>query len=165
MRACVLWQTNYQRRVWGWQVLRSRHSGIALRRRCCAQHTGIVSCGRHRMCQHVFTEKLIVSSRATLTDYIILLDITPRAVGTARESMRPLANELPAARAGLKRSAAPSFGYRTAYGDSLFGKHRMCQYLPTQKMMITPRAEITISAFLPFGYCPPQESGIKRKRL
>ena len=74
------------------------------------------------------------------------------AARTSYASMRPLANKLPAARAGLKCSAAPSFGYRTAYGDSLFGKHRMCQYLPTQKMMITPRAEITISAFLPFGY-------------
>ena len=79
----------------------------------------------HNLCQHVFTEKLIVSPRVALTDYIILLDITPRAVGTARESMRPLANELPAARVRLASSAFPTFGYcppqevlRTAYGDS-----------------------------------------------
>ena len=165
MRACVLWQTNYQRRVWGWQVLRSRHSGIALRRRCCAQHTGIVSCGRHRMCQHVLTEKLIVSPRATLTDYIILLDITPRAVGTARESMRPLANELPTARAGLKRSAAPSIGYRTAYGDSFVRHAHNVPVFAHSKNDDHPACGNNNFCIPAIRVCPPQESGIKRKRL
>ena len=54
------------------------------------------ACGKRKTGEHVFTEKIIISLRV---------------IGTTRESMRPLANELPAARVGLASSAFPTFGY------------------------------------------------------
>ena len=49
-------------------------------------------------------------------------------------------------------------GARTAHGDSLFGKHRMCQHVLTEKLIVSPRAALTDYTALSIGYR-------KRKRL
>lgn len=71
------------------------------------------ACEKRKAGEHVFLEKIIIS---------------PRAVGTTRESMRPLAKWLTAARAGLTDFSIPSFGYSTAYGGSACGGQRLCEH-------------------------------------
>ncbi len=86
-RACALWQTDFRRREWNFQISHSRHSGMP-------------SAG---MCGHVLSGKLTFGGANGASRFRILtIRVCPPQ---ERASMCSLASWLPAARAGKHKLA------------------------------------------------------------